>query len=135
MNINISTNDSFKKPTKEIRDYIPSTMNTENFRQNIQIKFPENYSIENNKSFYPNIPFPEWPNEEEINNFNNNIIKEETLFTDPNNNLIIFPYSLRNETFNNFIWLRPKDIIKQQNLINEINKRLPYKNPTVVKNK
>ena len=135
MNINISTNDSFKKPTKEIRDYIPSTMNTENFRQNIQIKFPENYSIENNKSFYPNIPFPEWPNEDEINNFNNNIIKEETLFTDPNNNLIIFPYSLRNETFNNFIWLRPKDIIKQQNLINEINKRLPYKNPTVVKNK
>ena len=126
--------DIFKKPTKEIKDYIPISMNHLNFRTNIQIKFPEESKEEYLQSFNPNIPFPEWPSEEEISNFNFGINSNE-LFTDPNDNLIIFPYSLRNETFNNFIWLRPKDIIKKQNLILNINKRLPFKNPTVIKNK
>ena len=126
--------DIFKKPTKEIKDYIPISMNQLNFRTNIQIKFPEESKEEYLQSFNPNIPFPEWPSEEEISNFNFGINSNE-LFTDPNDNLIIFPYSLRNETFNNFIWLRPKDIIKKQNLIFDINKRLPFKNPTVIKNK
>ena len=134
MSTSSQLNDIFKKPTKEIKDYIPISMNQSNFRTNIQIKFPEESKEENLQYFNPNIPFPEWPNEEEISNYNFGLDSNE-LFTDPNNNLLIFPYSLRNETFNNFIWLRPKDIIKKQNLIFDINKRLPFKNPTLIKNK
>ena len=134
MSTSSQLNDIFKKPTKEIKDYIPISMNQLNFRTNIQIKFPEESKEEYLQSFNPNIPFPEWPSEEEISNYNFGLNSNE-LFTDPNNNILIFPYSLRNETFNNFIWLRPKDIIKKQNLILNINKRLPFKNPTVVKNK
>ena len=134
MSTSSQLNDIFKKPTKEIKDYIPISMNQSNFRTNIQIKFPEESKEENLQYFNPNIPFPEWPNEEEISNYNFGLDSNE-LFTDPNNNLLIFPYSLRNETFNNFIWLRPKDILKKQNLIFDINKRLPFKNPTLIKNK
>ena len=66
MSTSSQLNDIFKKPTKEIKDYIPISMNQLNFRTNIQIKFPEESKEEYLQSFNPNIPFPEWPSEEEI---------------------------------------------------------------------
>ena len=115
----------FKKSNKNIKDYIPSCIKEINIREQNQIIFPEESNLEYSPFIIPNTPFEEFPSEEEINNYN---FQSENTFNDNDNNLLIFPYSVRKETFNNIIWERPEEIIKQQQLIKLIRKELPDKN-------
>ena len=104
----------FKKVTKNIKDYAPSNITITNIREQTQIQFPETSTREYNPFLFANSPFPEWPdNEEEIQNSLQ--INQEIIFTDPTNNLIIFPYSMRKETSTNTTWLRISEYIKQIN--------------------
>ena len=125
----------FKKVTKNIKDYAPSNITITNIREQTQIQFPETSTREYNPFLFANSPFPEWPdNEEEIHNSLQ--INKEIIFTDPTNNLIIFPYSMRRETSTNTTWLRISDYIKQRKLYQEINTKFPnIKNINELKNK
>ena len=123
--MNKNSIDCFKKSNKNIKDYIPSCVKEINIREQKQIKFPEESTLEYSPLVIPNTPFEEWPSEEEVKNHN---FISENIFNDEENNLLIFPYSLRKETFNNIIWERPNEIIKQQNLIKLIKKELPESN-------
>ena len=123
--MNKNSIDCFKKSNKNIKDYIPSCVKEINLREQKQIKFPEESTLEYSPLVIPNTPFEEWPSEEEVKNYN---FISEDVFNDEENNLLIFPYSLRKETFNNIIWERPNEIIKQQNLIKLIKKELPESN-------
>ena len=123
--MNKNSIDHFKKTNKNIKDYIPSCVKEINIREQKLIKFPEESTLEYSPLVIPNTPFEEWPSEEEVKNHN---FISENIFNDEENNLLIFPYSLRKETFNNIIWERPNEIIKQQNLIKLIKKELPESN-------
>ena len=123
--MNKNSIDHFKKTNKNIKDYIPSCVKEINIREQKLIKFPEESTLEYSPLVIPNTPFEEWPSEEEVKNYN---FISEDVFNDEENNLLIFPYSLRKETFNNIIWERPNEIIKQQNLIKLIKKELPESN-------
>ena len=123
----------FKKTTKNTKDYIPLTVKQENIRESLPIQFPE--TVDNNYvvNLLPNILLEEWPTDEEINtfDFSNNGQK----YTDPNSNLIIFPYSLRKETYSSMVWLRPEEYMKQKNLITAIKEKYQNKNFNYIKNK
>lgn len=110
-NSNILAN-CFKKTTKNVRDYVPPTVKQENIREGIPIKFPEMADLTYTADLLPNILFEEWPSEEEINSydFTNNGHK----YSDPNSNLIIFPFSLRKETYSSMVWLRPEEYMKKK---------------------
>ena len=108
--MNKNSIDHFKKTNKNIKDYIPSCVKEINIREQKLIKFPEESTLEYSPLVIPNTPFEEWPSEEEVKNHN---FISENIFNDEENNLLIFPYSLRKETFNNIIWDRPNEIIKQ----------------------
>ena len=87
----------FKKTTKNTKDYIPPTVKQENIREGIQINFPETVDNIYTVNLLPNILLEEWPSDEEINSFD--FTNNGEKYTDPNSNLIIFPYSLRKETY------------------------------------
>ena len=131
-NSNILAN-CFKKTTKNVRDYVPPTVKQENIREGIPIKFPENADLTYTADLLPNILFEEWPSEEEINSydFTNNGHK----YSDPNSNLIIFPFSLRKETYSSMVWLRPEEYMKKKNLITAIKEKYENKNYNYIKNK
>ena len=124
----------FKKTTKNTKDYIPSSIKQENIRESIPIQFPETVDNIYTIDLLPNILFEEWPqDEEEIKSidFTNNGQK----YNDPNSNLIIFPYSLRKETYSSMIWLRPEEYMKQKNLIKLIKEKYKFRNYNYIKNK
>ena len=127
----------FYKPiTKNIKDYVPYKIKDCNIRENRPIIFPEESTYEFNPELLPNIPGDNWPNEDnlKLHNFGLNN-EEENFFTDPNNNLIIFPYSLRKDLFYNFKWMRPKNFFKNQELIKNIKEKLPNKNYNLIRRK
>ena len=123
----------FKKTVKNVKDYIPPTVKTENIREGIPLKFPENYAKDYSPRLIPNVLFSEWPSEETINSFD--FSNNGKIYTDPNSNLIIFPYSLRKETYSNMVWLRPEQIVEKKKLIELIKEKTPSKNFNFVKNK
>ena len=123
----------FKKTTKNTKDYIPPTVKQENIREGIQINFPETVDNIYTVNLLPNILLEEWPSEEEINSFD--FTNNGEKYTDPNSNLIIFPYSLRKETYSSMLWLRPEEYMKQKNLITAIKERYQNKNYNYIKNK
>jgi hypothetical protein len=123
----------FKKSTKNTKDFLPQTAKTENLREEIPIKFPETsehiYSADNS----PNILFEEWPSDDILNSFD--FTNNGQKFTDPSSNLIIFPYSLRKETYSSMIWMRPEECASQKNLIELIKAKFEQKNYNFIKNK
>ena len=123
----------FKKTVKNVKDYIPPTVKTENIREGIPIKFPEKFDREYSPKMIPNILFTEWPSEEIINSFD--FSNNGKVYSDPNSNMIIFPFSLRKETYSNMIWLRPEQICEKKKLIELIKAKLPHKNFNYIKNK
>ena len=131
-NQNILSN-CFKKTVKNVKDYIPPTAKQENIREEFPLKFPETFEKDYSPKLIPNLLFPEWPSDEIINTFdfsNNN-----KQYSDPNSNLIIFPYSLRKETYSNMIWLRAEQIYEKKKLIELIKEKIDYKNFNFIKNK
>ena len=123
----------FKKSTKNTKDYIPPTVKPENIREGTPIKFPETVDHIYTVDLLPNILFEEWPHDEEINTFD--FTNNGQKYTDPNSNLIIFPYSLRKETYSSMVWLRPEEYMKQKNLIKLIKEKYENKNFNYIKNK
>ena len=123
----------FKKSTKNTKDYIPPTVKPENIREGTPIKFPETVDHIYTVDLLPNILFEEWPQDEEINTFD--FTNNGQKYTDPNSNLIIFPYSLRKETYSSMVWLRPEEYMKQKNLIKLIKEKYENKNFNYIKNK
>ena len=123
----------FKKTTKNTKDYIPPTVKQENIRECIPIKFPETVDHIYTVDLLPNILFEEWPQDEEINTFD--FTNKGQKYTDPNSNLIIFPYSLRKETYSSMTWLRPDEYMKKKNLIKSIKEKYENKNFNYIKNK
>ena len=123
----------FKKTTKNTKDYIPPTIKQENIREAIPIKFPETVDHIYTVDLIPNILFEEWPQEEEINSFD--FTNKCQKYSDPNSNLIIFPYSLRKETYSSMQWMRPEEYMKKKNLINSIKEKYEHKNYNYIKNK
>ena len=104
----------FKKSAKTIKDYVPSTAKTENIREGIPIKFPETFEKNYNPSMIPNVLFPEWPSDDILNSFD--FSNKGKKYSDPDSNLIIFPYSLRKETYSNMEWLRPETYIEKKKI-------------------
>ena len=123
----------FKKSTKNTKDYIPPTVKPENIREGTPIKFQETVDHIYTVDLLPNILFEEWPHDEEINTFD--FTNNGQKYTDPNSNLIIFPYSLRKETYSSMVWLRPEEYMKQKNLIKLIKEKYENKNFNYIKNK
>ena len=123
----------FKKTVKNVKDYIPPTVKTENIREGFPIKFPEKFDREYSPKMIPNVLFTEWPSEEIINSFD--FSNNGKVYSDPNSNMIIFPFSLRKETYSNMIWLRPEQICDKKKLIELINAKIPHKNFNYIKNK
>ena len=123
----------FKKTTKNPKDYVPPTAKQENIREGIPIKFPEEVDHTYMVNLLPNILFEEWPSEEEINSFD--FTNNGQKYTDINSNLIIFPYSLRKETYSSMVWMRPEEYIKQKNMIAAIKEKYQNKNYNYIKNK
>ncbi len=124
----------YKPITKNIKDYVPYKIKDYNIREIHPIIFPEQATYEFNPELLPNMPGDNWPNEENLKLYNFGL-NNENLFTDPNNNLIIFPYSLRKDLFNNFKWMRPKNFLKKQELIKNIKEKLPNKNYNYIRKK
>ena len=123
----------FKKTTKNTKDYIPQTVKQENIREGVPLKFPETVDQIYTVNLLPNILLEEWPSDEEINSFD--FTNKGQKYSDPNSNLIIFPYSLRKETYSSMVWLRPEEYIKQKNLIDAIKEKYQNKNFNYIKNK
>ena len=123
----------FKKTTKNAKDYIPPTAKQENIREEIPLKFPETVDHTYTVNLLPNILFEEWPSDEEINSFD--FTNKGQKYTDPNSNLIIFPYSLRKETYSTMVWLSPEEYMKKKNLITAIKEKYQNKNFNYIKNK
>ena len=123
----------FKKTTKNTKDYVPSTAKQENIREGIPLKFPDHTDTVYTADILPNTLFEEWPPDEEVNSFDFSNKGEK--FTDPNSNLIIFPYSLRKETYASMAWMRPDEYMKQKNLITAIKEKYENRNYNYIKNK
>lgn len=117
--------DVYKKISKNVREYAPSTIHQENIRQEKPFDFPSQTDYSYTVEALSNDLFPPWPSEAEINKFNDeqlSLINSDTknLFTDPSNNLIIFPLSLRIISNSNVEWLRPSEFITQQKIKNKL---------------
>ena len=123
----------FKKTVKNAKDYIPPTVKTENIREEFPLKFPETFDKDYSPQLVPNVLFPEWPSDETINSFD--FANNNKQYIDPNSNLIIFPYSLRKETYTNMSWLRPEQFFEKQKLIELIKEKIDNKNFNYIKNK
>ena len=123
----------FKKTVKNVKDYIPPTVKSENIREGIPIKFPEKFDKEYSPEMIPNVLYSEWPSEEIINSFD--FSNNGKIYSDPSSNLIIFPFSLRKETYSNMVWLRPEQICEKKKLIELIKEKIPFKNFNYIKNK
>ena len=131
-NQNILSN-CFKKAVKNVKDYIPPTVKTENIREEFPLKFPETFEKNYVPRLIPNVLYPEWPTDEVINTFD--FSNSGKKYSDPNSNLIIFPYSLRKETYSNMVWLRPEQFFEKKKLIELIKEKIDYKNFNFIKNK
>ena len=131
---NVQENIFYKTSNINIQDYIPNNIKQNNIREEIPLKFPEVSNRKYPYELYPNCLFEKWPSEEEIKSFDFNI-HSNIEFNDPNNHLLVLPYSLRKETFNSMIWMRPKEYIQKKLLIQEIKQSFPNKNYNYIKNK
>ena len=123
----------FKKTVKNVKDYIPPTAKTENIREGIPIKFPETSHTDYSPKMIPNVLYQEWPTDETINSFD--FSNGGKKYLDPNSNLIIFPFSLRKETYSNMVWLRPEEAFEKKKLIELIKGKIQNKNFNFIKNK
>ena len=123
----------FKKTVKNVKDYIPPTAKTENIREGIPIKFPETFNTDYSPKMIPNVLYQEWPTDETINSFD--FSNGGKKYLDPNSNLIIFPFSLRKETYSNMVWLRPEEAFEKKKLIELIKGKIQNKNFNFIKNK
>ena len=118
---NVQENIFFKTSNINIQDYIPNNIKQNNIREELPLKFPEVSNRKYPYELYPNCLFEKWPSEEEIKSFDFNN-QSDIEFNDPNNHLLVLPYSLRKETFNSMVWMRPKEYIQKKLLIQEIKK-------------
>ena len=131
---NAQENIFFKNSNINIKDYIPNNIKQNNIREEFPLKFPEVSNRKYPYELYPNSLFEKWPSDEEIKTFDFNI-NSDIIFNDPNNNLLVLPYSLRKETFNSMVWMRPKEYLQKKLLMKEIKKAFPNKNANYIKNK
>ena len=131
-NQNILAN-CFKKTVKNVKDYIPPTVKQENIREEFPIKFPETFEKVYSPRLIPNVLYPEWPSDETLNTFD--FTNNGKQYIDQSSNLIIFPYSLRKETYSNMEWLRPEEFFEKKKLIDLIKEKIDYKNFNFIKNK
>ena len=131
-NQNILSN-CFKKTVKNVKDYIPPTVKQENIREEFPIKFPETFEKVYSPRLIPNVLYPEWPSDETLNTFD--FTNNGKQYIDQSSNLIIFPYSLRKETYSNMEWLRPEEFFEKKKLIDLIKEKIDYKNFNFIKNK
>ena len=131
-NQNILAN-CFKKTVKNVKDYIPPTVKQENIREEFPLKFPETFKKDYFPKLIPNVLYPEWPTDEALNAFD--FSNGGKKYLDPSSNLIIFPYSLRKETYSNMEWLRPEQFFEKKKLIDLIKEKIDYKNFNFIKNK
>ena len=131
-NQNILAN-CFKKTVKNVKDYIPPTVKQENIREEFPIKFPETFEKIYSPRLIPNVLYPEWPSDEALNTFD--FTNNGKRYIDQSSNLIIFPYSLRKETYSNMEWLRPEEFFEKKKLIDLIKEKIDYKNFNFIKNK
>jgi hypothetical protein len=131
-NQNILAN-CFKKTVKNVKDYIPPTVKQENIREEFPIKFPETFEKVYSPRLIPNVLYPEWPSDETLNTFD--FTNNGKRYIDQSSNLIIFPYSLRKETYSNMEWLRPEEFFEKKKLIDLIKEKIDYKNFNFIKNK
>ena len=128
---NAQENIFFKNSNINIKDYIPNNIKQNNIREEFPLKFPEVSNRKYPYELYPNCLFEKWPSDEEIKAFDFNI-NSDIIFDDPNNNLLVLPYSLRKETFNSMVWMRPKEYLQKKLLMAEIKKSFPNKNVNLV---
>lgn len=133
-NINNQDNIFFKVSNVNIKDYIPNNIKPNNIRKEIPCVFSDVGERKYPYELYPNCLYEKWPSDEEINSFDFDI-NSENVFNDPNNNLLVFPYSLRKDVFNNVIWMRPNEYMKQKKLMKDIKDNFPNKNFNFIKNK
>ena len=131
-NQNILSN-CFKKTVKNVKEYIPPTVKQENIREEFPIKFPETFEKVYSPRLIPNVLYPEWPSDETLNTFD--FTNNGKQYIDQSSNLIIFPYSLRKETYSNMEWLRPEEFFEKKKLIDLIKEKIDYKNFNFIKNK
>ena len=122
-----------KKQNKNPNDFLPKNIKQNNIRQHIPFKYPEIADRKFKEELISNTPFENWPSDEEIIKFNESINdSNQNIFDDINNNQLILPYSLRKQTFNRIIWLRPCDYLKKRNLYNKIRNKFPNKNANYI---
>ena len=131
---NVQENIFFKNSNINIKDYIPNNIKENNIREEYPLNYPDVTNRKYVYELYPNCLFEKWPSDEEIKTYDFNI-NSDIVFNDPNNNLLVLPYSLRKETFNSMVWMRPNEYLKQKLLISEIKKSFPHKNFYFIKNK
>ena len=124
---NVQENIFFKNSNINIKDYIPNNIKENNIREEYPLNYPDVTNRKYVYELYPNCLFEKWPSDEEIKTYDFNI-NSDIVFNDPNNNLLVLPYSLRKETFNSMVWMRPNEYLKQKLLISEIKKSFPHKN-------
>ena len=124
----------FKNSNINIKDYIPDIIKLNDIREGKPLNFPEVSEIKYPYELYPNCVFEKWPSDEEVKSFNFNANSSE-IFNDPNNNLLVLPYSLRKETFNTITWMRPCEYMKQKNLLKKIKETFQNKNSNFIKDK
>jgi len=133
-NNNNQENIFFKISNVNIKDYIPNNIKQNNIREEIPCVFSDVAERKYPYELYPNCLYEKWPSNDEIKSFDFEI-SSENVFNDPNNNLLVFPYSLRKDAFNKIIWMRPKEYMKQKKLIKDIKDNFPNKNFNFIKNK
>ena len=131
---NSQKNFFFKNSNINIKDYIPDTIKPNDIREGKLLNFPEVSEIKYPHELYPNCLYEKWPSDEEVKSFDFNLNSSD-IFNDPNNNLLVLPYSLRKETFNTIAWMRPNEYMKQKNLLKKIKETFQNKNSYVIKDK
>ena len=133
-NSNNQDNIFFKISNVNIKDYIPNNIKQNNIREEKPCVFSDVAERKYPYELYPNCLYEKWPSDDEIKSFDFDI-NSENEFNDPNNNLIVFPYSLRKDAFNQIIWMRPNEYMKQKKLLKDIKDNFPNKNFNFIKNK
>ena len=133
-NNNNQDNIFFKISNVNIKDYIPNNIKPNNIREEMPCVFSEVADRKYPYELYPNCLYEKWPSDDEIKSFDFDI-NSDNVFNDPNNNLLVFPYSLRKDAFNKIIWMRPNEYMKQKKLLKDIKDNFPNKNFNFIKNK
>jgi hypothetical protein len=115
--------------SKTLKEIIPSTY--QHIQEPTPIIEPQDPHPEYIPQTIPSEVFEEWTNETEqipLLSFEQQQ-QSYDIFTDPNNNKIILPYSLTHEFITDEVkWIRPNTYVMDNHLDNEIIKTLPNRN-------